>query len=216
MTNADIDRFDAVTSAHNRADALTIMLDGHGRAFGIARLSARTDKKAFRAPQAGPVDQQPHVRGQAEPTRVGVALAVEQKGIRLTAKLAQHDQDRRCLAEREQPRHIRKSNRETGYVLLDDLTGAHIPNHYTGNTLLSFSREGQINAGQQSQATNATSPDDPTGQLTLYGDGSPWRDGPGMQRPRDLQGDLRPIRSCLIAVNTLSSSKPTDHSRWAL
>ena len=215
MANADIDRFHAVTSTHDRSDTLAIMRDGRGRAFGTTRLSARADKKAFRASHTGSVDQQSHVRGQPEPTWVGIALTIEQKGIRLTAELAQDDQDRRCLPEREQSGHVRKSNRETGHVLLDDLMGTHVPDHNTGNALLSFPREGQIDAGQQSHVANATSPDDPAGQLTLYGNGSSWRDGPGMQRARDLQGDLRPIRSCLVAANTLSRSRPTDYSRWA-
>ena len=67
------------------------------------------------------VQQDAEVAGDAEPPRMGDAVAVDEQQVRLDPELLERRQRDRRLAKRQQSRDVRKRHRPGDDVLLDDL-----------------------------------------------------------------------------------------------
>lgn len=134
MSNADVDRFDAIARPHGHADTLAVVYDRRRRSAYDARRAMRSDQQALGAAEAGAIDQQSHVAGKPEPPRVGESLSVEQKRIRLAPEFLEYGEDRRGLAKRKQTRYVGKADGTAGHVLLNDDLILDIPHDDAGHT----------------------------------------------------------------------------------
>ena len=64
------------------------------------------DEKALGAADAGRVENQAHVAGEAEAARVRQTMAVEDEHVRFAAQIFQRGAQRGAFAKREQPWHV--------------------------------------------------------------------------------------------------------------
>jgi hypothetical protein len=120
------------------------------------------------------------VTGQTEATRVGVTLAIEHEHVRFAVQLLEGCKQGRRLAERKQAGNVRELYGSAHDALLNDLATQHIPDHDTGDAIISIGREGEVGAGDESGSRHAATAHNPCGQLALDGDGLGGCDRPGM------------------------------------
>jgi hypothetical protein len=78
------------------------------------------DEYALGAPHRREVEEQPDVRRQPHPPRVGEALGVQDHDVNRRLHLPQSPNDRGYLPERQQPRHVRELKRRLEPLHLHD------------------------------------------------------------------------------------------------
>ena len=108
MALRDEYRLYPVARPENSADLPLLMDQSRPLPSILTNRRVRPDEARLGAADRGPIEDQPQVRGEADPSGVGDSLAVEENEIGLSAQLREGRDQRRSLAESEKPGDVRE------------------------------------------------------------------------------------------------------------
>ena len=107
MSDGDIDRFYAIARSQRHGNDLAAIDHLRRCSTRFLQCSMRTTQQGFCAADCGNLKEETQMRCQAEATRMGHSLPIDNQQVRGYVQFPARRENQRRLAEGEKPRHVR-------------------------------------------------------------------------------------------------------------
>jgi len=130
MPDGDVHRSHMRTRAQDPSDDLVPVPQRRPTASGCRWGVVRAAQSGLGAAYGRHIEQNAHVRGDAESARVSQPLPVEHQHVRQDGEALKRRQHGGCLPERQQPRHVGEQHRRLGLRPVDHLQAGQREHNY--------------------------------------------------------------------------------------